>query len=184
MASAAKKKRTKKYRPSGQTKMQMLGKQVGAIDLAFAKRRQEVNDAKELAIREAAMGATLSFNSAWDDSSEFYPSNTERLMDLLLQHKEAVCGVLVSWHFDWDVLLTVYFVDQDGQKYEKFLREQFELLPMCTPAGQEEGPNKMLGIEELIEGEYLQKILKTRNPNHVVESWGYMATITYFEDEL
>jgi len=182
MAAAAKKKRNKKYRLSGQTKMQMLSKQVGAIDVAFAKRRQEVNDQKELAIREAAMGATLSFNSSWDDSSEFYPSNTERLMDLLLQHKEAVCGVLVSWHFDWDVLLTVYFVDQDGQKYEKFLRQQFELLPMCTPAGQEEGPHKMLGVEELIEGEYLQKILKTQNPNHTVESWGYMATITYIEE--
>ena len=180
--AAAKKKRTKKYRPSGQTRMQMLGKQVGVIDVAWAKRRNEFNDAKELAIREAAMGATLSFNSSWTDSDEFYPSNTERLMDLLLQHKEVVCGVLVSWHFDWEVLLTVYFTDQDGQKYEKFIREKFELLPMCTPAGQDEGPRKMIGVEEQIEGEYLQKILKTKNPNHVVESWGYMATITYFEE--
>lgn len=158
----------------------MLGKQVGAIDVAFAKRRQELNDAKELAIREAAMGATLSFNSSWEDTSEFCPSNAEALVDLLLGNLDAVCGVLVSWHFDWDILLTVYFTDQDGEPYEKFIQDNIEMLPMCTPKGQNDGPDKMIGVEDLLEFDYLQRILKTANPNHKVESWGYMATITYF----
>jgi len=180
--AASKTKRQKKYRPSGRTKMQLLSRQVKVLDAAFEKRKAEANAHKELVIRQAAMGATLSFNSSWEDTSEFCPSNAEALVDLLLGNLDAVCGVLVSWHFDWDILLTVYFIDQDGQPYEKFIRDKIEMLPMCTPEGQEEGLDKMIGVEDLLEFDYLQRILKTANPNHKVESWGYMATITYFEE--
>lgn len=178
MAIAAK-KRNKKYKPGKRQS------EYGALRLFFAVcesgHRQKMN-AKELEIRQAAMGATLSFNSSWDKDSEFYPSRHESLMGLLKGNVDETCWVLVRWHFDWEAVLTVYYRDQDGEAYEKFLRLKFEMIPMYTPDGQPDEPGKMLGVEDLLEKVYLKQIRKSGNPNHTEESWGYFATITFFED--
>lgn len=73
---------------------------------------------KELAVREAFMGARLSYNSRWDDG-EFFPSEYERAQELLQNDCYAVQMVFVSWHFDWHVILTVYCQDDYGKFYDQ-----------------------------------------------------------------
>jgi len=164
---ASKTKRQKKYRPSGKTKSQLLNSQLKAFDKSFELTKRRGLEKKELTIRTAALGATLSYSSEWD-GTEFYPSNCDKLMDLLLNNAEVVASVLESWHFDWSVLLTVYCDDGEGALYEKYLNLEFEIMPING------------GVADEIESIHLDIIKEKCNPNHII-SWGYMATITFFD---
>lgn len=176
MAATAK-KRKKKYNPTKRkSKAQMLETSLRVFDKAFANERQRVLDEKELAIRQAAMGATLSFNSSWDDDSEFFPTKCVDLMNILGSDHVAACGVLVTWHFDWVVTLTVYCEDDYGKLYDQPVVQKYEMLPMYTPEGQTE----LIGVEDLIEGQLLDVAKSHCNPRHIKE-WGYVATITFFD---
>ena len=175
MASAAKPR--KKYKPAKhQTKVQLFSKSWGLLDLAFEAKARKDAENKELTIRTAFMGATLSFNSSWNEE-EFCPSNVEAAKAILKNCD--VENILVTWHFDWDVVLTVYCEDDYGKLYDQPINATFEMTPMCTPANQLEGPDKLIGVEDQIEGPLLAKAKGLCNPGHIKE-WGYMATITYF----
>jgi hypothetical protein len=114
-------------------------------------------------IRKALKGVTVSYNSSWGESAEFYPTGMGRIIDLLKGDIDTACGTLAQIDIRWRVYITIYCVTQDGEDYVC-------LLPVINKVCQ------MLRLEDEIEQIIIPAALKTLNPAHI-KDFGYWGEV-------
>ena len=115
----------------------------------------------ESALREALVGASLSWNSTWDNT-EFHPTGFEKAMKVSDNNVDFICKTVVTWQFHWHIVVTIWAQDKNGKKFEQPLEFEEE--------------SSMFDLEDFIEGEVLQEGKAACRGKEILE-WGYVAKI-------
>lgn len=128
----------------------------------LAKRRARLARIAISDMRQALIGATLSYNSTWGADEPMHPSNYENAKKLAKGNGDLVAQILETWEFDWEALLTVYCTGT--QQYDQ-------------PAMIKIHAHTAVEMAKKIEQDLLPTIKARCNHAQVVE-WGFMATVT------